>query len=125
MTERKYLVGPISAQVAWACWKGPRERGLCRAFNPLGDTDLTVDPVDSWDDVCRRLPDGWRPDFVVVDCAYTSLPGCLWQAPVPLVALAADWPLLWHHYRRVLPRCELVLTDTAGVEVMRRQGFDH
>src|SRR5437016_4018190 len=75
MSERKYLVGPVSAQAAWACWQGPRTRGVARAFNDAGDTDLTIGPGDGWDDVCRRLPDGWRPDFVVVDCAYTSLPG--------------------------------------------------
>jgi glycosyltransferase involved in cell wall biosynthesis/Tfp pilus assembly protein PilF len=121
----KYLVGPVSARRAEEAWAGPRRSGACRAFNATGGLDLAVGPRDTWDDVLSRLPEGWRPDLVVLDPAYRCVPPGLWRAPVPLVALAADWNFLWHGYRRLLPLCDLVLTDSAGVEVMRRQGIYH
>lgn len=44
----------------------------------------------------------------------------------PLVGLAVDWNLQWHHYRaRALPRCDLILTDTHGVDVLHRAGLTH
>ncbi len=61
----------------------------------------------------------------MLDLHYTSIPPALWSAPVPLVGLAGDWNLLWHHYRRALPRCDLVLTDTLGVETLAREGIAH
>src|SRR5205085_2096925 len=73
----------------------------------------------------RRLPSGWQADYVVLYLPYTSVPPCLGLAPVPLVGLAADWNLLWHHYRRCLRRCDLVLTDTPGVEALARAGLAH
>jgi GT2 family glycosyltransferase/predicted Zn-dependent protease len=123
--KRKYLVGPVTAAVAWSHWHGPREAGECRAFNATGDTDLTVRPGDSWEDVLGRLPVDWRPDFIVVSLSYTTVPPCLWTAPVPLVGLAGDWNLLWHVYRYTVPRCDLVLTDGPGAAAMQRAGWSH
>src|SRR5262249_3868880 len=115
-----YLVGPVSAEAAWRGWSGPRRRGECRAFNAGNDLDLTVRMDDGWDAVCRRLPDGWRPDFVALDLAFATIPPCLWQAPVPLVGLARDWDVQFHAYRHLLPHCDYVLADLTGVEVLRR-----
>jgi glycosyltransferase involved in cell wall biosynthesis len=44
---------------------------------------------------------------------------------VPLVGLATDWHLRWHHYRRCLRRCDLVLIDAPGAQVLARDGFLH
>jgi hypothetical protein len=77
---------------------------------------------DNWEGVCGRLPDGWRPDFVVVNLSYTMVPPCLWSAPVPVVGLAGDWNLLWHWYRRIARVCDLILTDAAGVDALTREG---
>jgi GT2 family glycosyltransferase/tetratricopeptide (TPR) repeat protein len=121
----KYLVGPVSARRAEEAWTGPRLAGVCKAFNASGDLDLAIGPNDSWDDALARLPPDWRPDLVLLEPAYRCIPTGLWRAPVPLVALAADWNLLWHGYRHLLPACDCVLTDSAGVEVMRRQGWTH
>src|SRR5262249_27969217 len=63
--------------------------------------------------------------FVVLVLAYTTIPPALWQAPVPIIGLAADSNLLWHYYRRLLPRCDLILTDAHSREIMRRAGIDH
>ena len=52
--------------------------------------DLTVGFGDSWDEVCRKLPAGWCPDFVALNVGYTSVPNGLWLAPLPLVGLAHD-----------------------------------
>src|SRR5262249_61545530 len=40
-------------------------------------------------------------------------------------ARVPDWTLLWHHYRRALPRCDLVLTDAPGVQALARDGLSH
>jgi len=71
------------------------------------------------------LPADWRPDFIVLYLPYTTIPRSLWSAPVPVIGLAPDWNLLWHYYRRQLHTCDLVLTDTAGVETLRKEGLDH
>ena len=63
------------------------------------------------------------PDFLVLNLAYGTVPGCLWRGPLPRVGLAADWNFLWHYYRRRLGRCDLVLTDALGAEVMGREGI--
>ncbi len=120
----RYLLGPVPADQARR-WQADRDADRCRAFNARGDLDLTVGPADSWDDVLARLPGGWRPDFVALSLNYTSVPHALWAAPVPLVGLATDWNLLWHHYRRCLRRCDLVLIDVPGVQVLAREGFRH
>ena len=114
-----YLLGPLLAGQP-IHWQTDRAAGLCVAFDTKGDCDLTVAAIDSWDDIRRRLPHGWRPDFIALNLGYTSIPPCLWTTPAPLVGLAPDWNLLWHHYRRALRRCDLVLTDAPGVEALAR-----
>jgi tetratricopeptide (TPR) repeat protein len=47
----------------------------------------------------------------------------VWNAPIPIVGLAADWHLLWHQYQFALGRCDLVVTDNAGVAVLGQAGF--
>src|SRR5262249_35067952 len=85
-----------------------------------------VGPSDSWDDVLARLPDGWRPDGVLLRLAYECVPQALWSAPLPVVGVAEDWNLLWGQFRlRGLPACDLVLTDAPGVEALRRAGLGH
>ena len=121
----RYLLGPVAADVAARNLTGPRARGECRVFDLDHGADLTISPTDSWDEVVRRLGD-WRPDFVALDLHYTHIPACLWSAPLPLVGLAADANLLLHPYRSALVRrCELLLADTAAVEVLARCGIDH
>jgi glycosyltransferase involved in cell wall biosynthesis len=115
----KYLIGPLAGEQAGAPWQAARERGECKAFGPDGGLDLGVNPADSWDDVCGRLPEDWRPDAVVLTLAAAPVPGGLWNAPVPLVGLAQDWDVLWHAYRRLLPHCDLVLADAPGVRTLQ------
>src|SRR5690242_11045657 len=119
----RYLFGPVSARFAEQNLKLHQTAGECLAFDGSGEAGLRIGQEDSWGSVCSRLPQGWLPDYIVLDLHYTSIPACLWTAPVPRVGLAADWPLLWHYYRRCLPLCELVLTDTVGVEHLGRQGI--
>ena len=98
----RHLFGPVSAAFAAENLRAAREAGRCLAFGPAG-VDVAVAPGDSWEAVLSRLPEGWRPDFAALWLPYTVVPACVWSAPVPVVALAADWNLLWRHYRRVLP----------------------
>jgi hypothetical protein len=124
MTQR-YLFGPVSTTFAEQNLYEERQGGNCLAFGLKDGPDMTVGLSDTWDDMADRLPAGWLPDFVVLYLPYERIPSFLWLAPVPLVALAADWNLLWHHYRRCLQRADLVLTDEAGVEVLGREGMGH
>src|SRR5262245_6710667 len=121
----RYLFGPVGRGFADANLAPHRRRGDCLAFGPEADTDLRIGHDDTWESIAARLPAGWRPDFVALYLPYTVVPECLWSAPVPLVGLAADWHLLFHHYRLRLPHVDLVLTDRPGVETMARAGLAH
>ena len=122
---RHYLFGPVTPLYADQNLYRHRQARQCLAFDEQGATDLAIGQGDAWESICARLPDGWQPDFIVLQLAYTTIPPALWKAPVPLIGLASDWNLLWHHYRRQLRRCDLVLTDAAGVDVMAREGISH
>jgi GT2 family glycosyltransferase/Flp pilus assembly protein TadD len=117
----RYLVGPVTPERA-ECWRPFRDRGECLCFGP-GGVDVAFRPTEAWDDLLGRLPAGFAPDFVALHLGYTTVPDCLWDAPVPLVALAPDWQFQWHFCRKSLPGCALVFTDSLGVEVMRREGI--
>jgi GT2 family glycosyltransferase/predicted Zn-dependent protease len=119
----RYLFGPVSKLYAEQNLQGPRQAGTCLAFNADGDVDQTITPADSWEDVQKQLPSGWLPDLLVLNLPYTTVPECLETAPVPHVALAPDWNLLWHYYRACLPAYDLALTDTRGVELFHQEGI--
>jgi hypothetical protein len=123
--SQRYLFGPVTRAFAEQNLYQEREAGNCLAFGLTDGPDLTIGLSDAWEDMSARLPSGWLPDFVVLYLPYERIPRFLWSAPVPLVALAAYWNLLWHHYRHCLGRSDLVLTDEAGVEVMAREGIGH
>jgi GT2 family glycosyltransferase/tetratricopeptide (TPR) repeat protein len=121
----RYLFGPVSGHYADQLLHRRRQAGDCLTFNADGSADVKIEPTDTWEAVGQRLPSGWQPDFAALYLPYTNMPACLWSAPLPLVGLAADWNLLWHQYRRRLPDCDLILTDTIGVEVLAREGITH
>src|SRR5438132_2156957 len=121
----RYLFGPVTAAFAEDNLSRPRQAGSCLTFDAAAGADLTFGPAENWEAVCERLPRDWQPDFIALYLPYTGIPACLWAAPVPVVGLGADWNLLWHWYRHCLPRCDLVLTDVAGVEAMRAEGMEH
>src|SRR5258708_575841 len=108
---RRYLFGPVPRTFADESLYEARDAGDCITFDASGSSDVSIGPDDTWESVRAKLPSGWRPDFIALWLPYTTIPNCLWSAPVPLIGLAADWNLLWHHYRRCLRRCDLVLTD--------------
>jgi hypothetical protein len=122
---RRYLFGPVTRPFAEQNLYEEREAGDCVAFGLTDAPDLTIGLSDTWEDMVARLPSDWLPRFIVLYLPYERIPSFLWSAPAPVVALAADWNLLWHHFRRCLHRADLVLTDEAGVEVMAREGIGH
>jgi glycosyltransferase involved in cell wall biosynthesis len=122
---RHYLFGPVSASFGEQQLLRQRQAGECLIFDESGTADVTIGSHDTWESICGRLPDGWRADFVVVNLSYTTIPPCLWSAPVPLVGLAGDWNLLWHWYRRGAKACDLILTDAGGVDAFSREGIAH
>src|SRR5437879_1481530 len=105
----RYLYGPVAARFVEQNLQQACESGECLAFHPGDEVDEVVSKVD----------------FIVLDLHYTSIPPCLWQAPVPLIGLAQDSNLLWHGYRKLLRHVDLVLTDTAGVEKLALEGIAH
>ena len=119
----RYLFGPIPSPLADQLLQRHRQSGACLTFHSENTEDIVIRPGDSWEAVLARLPEGWRPDLVVLDLHYTSIPTALWSSSLPVVGLAGDWNLLWHYYRRCLRRCDLILTDTLGVETLAREGF--
>ncbi len=119
----RYLFGPVSGAYADQNLHEQRRSGLCLAFGPDGSADLTIRPGDSWQSIVEAFPDGWQPDFLGLNLAYGFVPPVLWNVPLPRIALATDWNLLWHYYRGRLPACDLVLTDSRGAELMAREGF--
>ena len=119
---RRYLFGPVDDAYVRDNLERARATGECKVFAATGDPDVLVRHHDTWEDVLARLPVGWEPDFVVLFVAYSTIPPCLWEAPLPRVGLAADWNVLWHTYRYALPRCDLVVTDARGVRLLRRAG---
>jgi hypothetical protein len=121
----RYLFGPVSPAFADQFLERQRSDGDCLAFDVRPGCDLTIGPADSWDDVCARFPDGWRPDFIALFLRYRVLPPCLETAPVPLIGLAGDANLVWHYFRRRLPACDLVLADTTTVEALSKEGITH
>src|SRR5436305_1841929 len=120
---RPYLFGPVTPDFAEQHLDRARASGSCRTFHATEPADLTLRLQDSWEDVCRQFPADGPPGYVVLYLPYTTIPHCLWSAPVPVIGLALDWNLLWHGYRNQLGSCDLILTDTAGVEVCRRHGL--
>src|SRR5258708_31983823 len=121
----RYLFGPVTGSFAAANLRQVRQTQACLSFSATGAPDLKVASQATWEAICSTFPMNWSPDFLVLWLPYTHIPACLWSAPIPVIGLAADWNLLWHYYRQVLPRCDLVLTDAPGVEAMRRAGWDH
>src|SRR5260370_7721802 len=119
----RYLFGPASAPFAANHLARAQQAGECLAFNAAGDVDLRIGVEDSWEAVCARLPVDWRPDFIALYLPYNVIPECLRSGTLVRVGLAGDWNLDWHAYRRLLGHCDLVLTDTTGVEVMQREGI--
>jgi glycosyltransferase involved in cell wall biosynthesis/predicted Zn-dependent protease len=120
----RYLLGPVTAAFADQNLYRQRENAECIAFNETGSAGLALGAHDSWDALHQRLP-GWEPDFLILYLAYTTIPDWLWSAPVPIVGLAMDWNLLWSGYRRVLKRCDLILTDSLGTDKLRSERFSH
>jgi hypothetical protein len=86
----RFLFGPVAAPLPADRLAEAGRAGGCRPFGP-GGLDLAA--ADTWADVTSRLPSGWVPDFVVLNLPGGCIPGGLWSAPVPLVALVGDWEL--------------------------------
>jgi tetratricopeptide (TPR) repeat protein len=116
-----FLVGPVGSAAQAAPYESLRRGGDCRTFGPDG-ADVPAGPDDPWDRIAARLPEGWRPDAVLVRPADGPVPVGLLAAPVPVVAVATGWPLLWHGYRRLLPWFDLVLADLPGSERLSAAG---
>jgi len=117
-----YLYGPFDRTLPSG---DPREdcaRGECLRFGENGDLRPAMNA--SWPEVERLFPADWRPEFIALWPAYRQVPDWVWKAPIPIVALAADWQVLWHQFRDQLRQADMILTDLPGVEALNSAGFD-
>jgi hypothetical protein len=86
--------------------------------------DLQIAHHDGWEDILTILG-GWRPDGLILQLHNRPIPPALWQMPVPIIALAENLHRQWHSCRQLLHYCDLVLTDAAGVEALKRAAIAH
>ncbi|HEV8058264.1 MAG TPA: glycosyltransferase [Gemmataceae bacterium] len=119
----RYLFGPVTAKFANQYLEEQRRQGDCLAFHTSESVDVKLNYDDTWEEIIAKLPPDWRPDLLLLYLPYTAVPPGLLLAPIPIIALAPDWNLLWHTYRHTLPHCDRVLTDAPGVEALRRLGI--
>jgi Glycosyl transferases group 1 len=121
----RFLVGPVATTWIEEFLKPQRESNDVLGFDLQAPADVVIQSADSWEEAQAQFPDGWQPDAIVLYLQYRLIPPSIWSARVPIIALAGDWNLQWHAYRRVLRHCDLILTDPVGVEVMQREGIEH
>ena len=80
---------------------------------------------DTFQDILERLPDGWQPDLVLWLCHYHPIPQGIEHSPFPTVAAVGDWNLLFTSFKDDLKRFDRIVTDKAGVEMLRHAGFEN
>src|SRR5262245_36008174 len=120
---KRHLFGPVSAAFADQNLRRHIDAGAGVVFRH--DGEFVIGPFDDWNSIAARFPANWQPDFLALWLQYNIIPPAVWQSPVPIIGLAGDWNLLSHHYRHVLPLCDMVLTDAPGVEKLARAGIAH
>jgi glycosyltransferase involved in cell wall biosynthesis/Flp pilus assembly protein TadD len=122
---RRYLFGPVSTAFAqqhlWQHWPGE----TCKVFDLAPGAEVSIRAEDDWNALLGALPAEWQPDFLVLYLQYRTIPPWLFQAPVPVIALAGDWNLQWHAYRQLAQSCDRVLTDREGAERFNQAGIAH
>src|SRR5262249_41899034 len=62
--------GGVSAAFVQANLPEEFAAGTCLSFGP----GTPLEGADSWDGLCARLPEGWRPQAVVFHFAYQTFP---------------------------------------------------
>ena len=110
--DMRYLFGPIAETWANDCLKSPLESGQCLVLDSKDGSALGL--KQDWQKVTDRFPGEWKPDFLVLSLAHGIVEPVLWQAPIPIIGLAANWRLNWHYFRHCLQRCDLVISDAEG-----------
>ena len=71
---RRYQFGAVSATFAPPTLAVPPANAACLTFDPPGTAEVPVGHDDRWEAVSARLPEGWQPDFVVLDLASGRIP---------------------------------------------------
>lgn len=122
--SRSYLFGPVTPEFSDNNLRDARRNGSCQTFSMAPGTDFQITEEDNWDSLSQLLPNGGDIEAICLWLGYARIPVWLWSAPVPIIGLAPDWNLLWHYYQLALPQCDLVITDSVGVEKLRQAGCD-
>jgi Glycosyl transferases group 1 len=102
---------------------GPRERMWVDGVHfPF---DVEFDPsTGDWAELERRLPAGFRPDFVLVFWPdQEPLPANLHRCPVPVVGIVSDYNLSLAYLAGLWPFFDVLLCDRSGVGLFRKLPF--
>jgi glycosyltransferase involved in cell wall biosynthesis/Tfp pilus assembly protein PilF len=119
---RRFLFGPVSAEFAREKLATFRKSGACRCFDTQPGADVVVRVSDTWEEVRAQFPPDWQPDYLAIFLQYRVIPSWVWAAPIPIIGVAGDWNLLWHHYRSLCRWCDAVVTDKVGAHLFRSEG---
>lgn len=99
--SRPHLFGPASSAFARDHLTALRAGSACLAFGCDPGVDVVLGPDLTWRDLAAASPTGRLPEFLTLWLPYQVIPPAIWDAPVPIIGLAADWNLLGHTYRSI------------------------
>jgi hypothetical protein len=112
----RYLLGPVPPGFLTQRFPHPCPPEGCQTFT-LEQARL----ASGWEGLAGSGP---PPDALLLHLPYNSLTGRLFDAPLPVIAVASDAPLQWHAFRHALARCDAALADAPsvamGVATVRR-----
>src|SRR6478672_10649167 len=112
MLARPFLIGPVAT--SWVHEHLPAEmRGPHLHSFGWRNESASLDQCHGWADLLARLPAGAAPEYLLLLCGDGATPSWLLDAPIPIVALAINPAITWHHLRSWLWHCEGVITAPA------------
>ncbi len=82
----RYLFGPVSGNFGEQNLHPQRRSGVCLTFGADRHADVQIRTTDSWSEVSKQFPNGWQPDFLVLNLAEGVVPHCLCAA-----SLSPEW----------------------------------
>ena len=122
----RLLVGPYVHAEHCAYMEGAFDDYETITFGPWEGSDLRVPGIVHLDQVLAALPEGFRPDLMLLwRPEYTTMPEGLEDAPFPVVMLMSDWYVAFTDCVEAARFVNGVVTGTRGERVFRAAGFDH
>lgn len=122
----RVLVGPYILAEHCAYMDGAFDDFDVVTFGAWEGADLRIEGLYSLPTLLDRLPEGWRPDLMVLwRPEYTSMPRGLEEAPFPVAMMISDWYLAFTECLEAARFVNAVITGTRGLQAYQAAGFDH